>query len=374
MKLPPFLLDHWLAAHEFASPPIRFNLASSTGPAWTLGQLLALGDEAARDELEDIRLSYAPPEGSKLLRERIGQFYGVDPDWVVVTTGASEALSVLLCMVAGHDASIVLPSPAFPAMPVMAQAWGLGVQSYTLDRKTGFAQSADQILAAVNTNTRLVLVNSPHNPTGSVMEAAELQRLAGLLSQRGIPLLVDEVYHPLYFRAELPSAAKVPNAMVISDFSKAFSLSGLRLGWIIDRDPKRREQLINLRSYFTVSSSPLTEAIAAHALAHAGAVLARLREVAQANFALLKQFMERHRSILGWIPPAGGTVAFPWLLDGRDSRPTCQALAREGVLVAPGDCFGFPEHFRIGVGAQATGFQEALDVASRVFTVDGQND
>ena len=152
----------------------------------------------------------------------------------------------------------------------------------------------------------------------------------------------------------------------MSDFSKALSLSGLRLGWIIDRDPKRREQLINLRSYFTVSSSPLTEAIAAHALAHAGAVLARLREVAQVNVALLQQFMERQRSTLGWIPPAGGTVAFPWLLDGRDSRPICQALAREGVLVAPGDCFGLPEHFRIGVGAQATGFQEALEVASRV--------
>jgi aspartate/methionine/tyrosine aminotransferase len=368
MKLPPFLLDHWLAAHEFASPPIRFNLASSTGPAWTLGQLLALGGEAARDALDRIRLSYAPPEGSKLLRERIGQFYGVDPDWVIVTTGASEALSALLCMVAEHDASIVLPFPAFPAMPVMAQAWALGVKSYTLDRKIGFAQSADQVLAAVNKSTRLVLVNTPHNPTGSVMEEVELRRLAGLLSERGVPLLVDEVYHPLYFRSEVPSAAKVPNAIVISDFSKAFSLSGLRLGWIIDRDPKRRERLIDLRSYFTISSSPLTEAIAAHALAHIGAILARLREVAQTNFTLLKQFMERYRGTLGWIPPEGGTVAFPWLLDGRDSRPICQALAHEGVLVAPGDCFGLPEHFRIGIGAQATEFQDALDVASRLFT------
>ena len=129
MKLPPFLLDHWLAAHEFASPPIRFNLASSTGPVWTLRELLALGGGEARGELESIRLSYAPPEGSKLLRERIGQFYGVDPDWVVVTTGASEALSALLCMVAEHDASIVLPFPAFPAMPVIA---------YSTDRERCF--------------------------------------------------------------------------------------------------------------------------------------------------------------------------------------------------------------------------------------------
>jgi len=86
--------------------------------------------------------------------------------------------------------------------------------------------------------------------------------------------------------------------------------------------------------------------------------------------ALLKQFMERHRGTLGWIPPGGGTVAFPWLLDGRDSRPICQALAREGVLVAPGDCFGLAEHLRIGVGAQASGFQDALEIAGGVFAVE----
>jgi aspartate/methionine/tyrosine aminotransferase len=368
MKLPPFLLDQWLGAYEFASPPIRFNLAASTGPAWSLGQLLALGGEAARDELDSIRLSYSPPEGSRLLRERIGQFYGVDPDWVVVTTGASEALSMLFCMAAERDASIALPFPSFPAMPAMAQAWGLGVQSYRLDRKSGYGQSADQVLAAIDKSTQLVLVNTPHNPTGSIMEEGELRRLAALLGARGIPLLVDEVYHPLYFGAEVPSAATVPNAIVISDFSKALSLSGLRLGWIIDRDSTRRERLIDLRSYFTICSSPLTEAIGAHALAHSGAIFARLREVAGANFALLKQFMDRHRDSLGWAPTKGGTVAFPWLLDGRDSRPICQALAREGVLMAPGDCFGMPEHFRMGVGAQVTGFQDALDIASGVFT------
>jgi aspartate/methionine/tyrosine aminotransferase len=367
MKLPPFLLDHWLAAHEFASPPIRFNLASSTGPVWTLGELLALGGDSVRDDLNRIRLSYAPPEGSKLLRERIGDFYGVDPDWVVVTTGASEALSAILCMESEIGGSITLPFPVFPAIPAMAQAWTLGVRSYALDRGSVFEQTADKILRAVDRDTRLVLVNTPHNPTGSVIEEAEVSRLAASLRERGIPLVVDEVYHPLYFGPTVPSAAKIPNTIVVSDFSKAFSLSGLRLGWIIDRDAKRREQLIDLRSYFTISSSPLTEAVAAHALAHAEALLSRLREVAQSNLELLERFMEGHRDIIGWAPPRGGTVAFPWLLDGRDARPMCQSLAREGVLIAPGDCFAAPEHFRVGIGVQASGFQEALDVASRVL-------
>src|SRR5688572_15642370 len=115
MQLPPFLLDHWLAAHEFASPPIRYNLASSAGPAWTLGELLALGEGMARKELEECRLSYVPAQGTKRLRQRIAEFYDVDPDWVIVTTGASEALSALFCLFTEPNASILLPFPGYPA-------------------------------------------------------------------------------------------------------------------------------------------------------------------------------------------------------------------------------------------------------------------
>src|SRR6202035_4706287 len=100
MQLLPFLLDQWLAAHEFATPPIRYNLASSTGPAWTFGELMALGNGDIRERLDDIGVSYVPPEGTKALRRAIAEAHDVDPDWVVVTTGASEALSILYCYAA----------------------------------------------------------------------------------------------------------------------------------------------------------------------------------------------------------------------------------------------------------------------------------
>lgn len=366
MHLPPFLLDQWLAAHEFASPPIRYNLASSTGPAWTFGELLALGGGEITRALKDLRVSYVPPEGTEALRRAIAELHDVTPDWVVVTTGASEALSALFCLAAEPGASIVLPKPGFPAFAVMARAWGLKVTTYELERAQEFAQTADLVLGAINGETRLVIVNSPHNPTGSVMAAAEVARLSALLAERGIPLIVDEVYHPLYFGAPLPSAAQMPNTIVVGDFSKALSLSGLRIGWLIDPDAQRRERLINLRSYFTVSGSPITEAIAVHALAHRHAILARLKDVTRTNLSRLDEFMNTQRGTLGWVPPSGGTVAFPWRLDGRDARPMCEALAREGVLVAPGDCFEAAAHFRLGFGAQAAGFQQALDIAARI--------
>ena len=365
MRIPPFLLDQWLATYEFASPPIRYNLASSTGPRWTLSDLLALGDSGELKDLGDLRLSYTKPQGSDELRKQVAALHDVDPDWVVITTGASEALSALYCLAAEPGASITLPFPSFPAMPVMARAWGLSVSTYALDRANGFKQSAERVLAAVGESTRLVLVNTPHNPTGSVMPYAEIARLAASLEHRLIPLVVDEVYHPLYHdAAPVPSAAKLANTIVVGDLSKALSLPGLRIGWVIDRDARRRERLIDLRSYFTISGSPLTEAIAAHALANRDEILGRVRAVAAANLVALTDFMNVHADTLGWVAPAGGTTVFPWLRDGSDAKQLCVALAEAGVLFAPGYTFDAPEHFRLGFGAQAEGFAQALNIVS----------
>ena len=366
MKVPPFKLDLWLAAHEFATPPIRYNLASSTGPLWKLNELLQLGGGSA-GALDDLVLSYAPPQGGKLLRERIGEYQRVDPEHVLVTTGASEALVALTCLFAQPGASIVLPKPAYPAVPVLARAWGMNVREYDLPRDGGFTQTALHVLSAVDSSTRAVFVNSPHNPTGSTMAAAEQHALAEELAAGGIPLIVDEVYHPQYSGESIPSACTLPNTIVLGDFAKALSLPGLRVGWLIDRDPRRREALLDLRSYFTISGSPLTEALAAHALTNSSAILSRLRNTARGNLALLTQFMSDHRGKLAWAAPTGGTTCFPWLRDGRDARPLCEALAKAGVLTAPGDCFDMPAHFRVGFGALKSGYADALEIFSRVL-------
>lgn len=360
MDLPPFLLDHWLAEYEFRTPPIRYNLAASTGPRWTIGELQDLPTGTLA--LADLPLAYAPPDGARALREAIARFHGVDPDWVVATTGASEALSILFCLAAREDADVVLPSPGYPAFAALAQAWGLRVNPYALRREAGFTPTAEQVFATAGRQTALALVNSPHNPTGAVCPRSDIEQLAAAFGERGVPLVVDEVYHPLYHGNPECSAAGIANVIVVGDMSKALSLAGLRVGWIIDADAGRREKLLDARSYFTVSGSPIAEAIAAHALGNAAAVLARLASVASRNLGIMDRLMAEVAGVLSWVRPRGGTTAFPWFVDGRDSRPFCERLAEAGVLVAPGDCFGASQHLRIGFGVQATGFDEAADI------------
>jgi aspartate/methionine/tyrosine aminotransferase len=362
MKLPPFLLDHWLQQER--PRPIRFDLAASTGPKWTLGALQALGDGI---DLTETKLGYLPPQGSVALRQALGRYLGVDPDWVTVTTGASEAVSILLFLHARAGATVVLPRPDFPAFDAMAQAWNLGVRSYTLDREAGYRHDPDAIVGASDAETVLALINTPHNPTGAVAAIEDIRTIAARLGEKGVPLVVDEVYHPLHFGQSVPSAAGVDNVILIGDMSKALSLAGLRIGWIVDADAERRESYIDARSYFTISGSPLLERLAAHALDNHRVILDRLATVAAANLAELTSFIDSHADTFAWVRPQGGTVSFPWFRDGQDARPFATALADAGVLVAPGDCFGQPAHMRVGFAAEADGFSEALSIFDRVL-------
>src|SRR5215472_15540188 len=179
-------------------------------------------------------------------------------------------------------------------------------------------------------------------------------------AERGVQFVVDEVYHPLYHGQETASASALPRATVLGDFSKAFCLSGLRVGWIVERDRERMEQYLNARSYFTISNTPVGEAMAVTAVQHRQAIFSRLRSVATANLATLDGFFARLSDVVGWVRPRGGMTSFPWLIGGRDSRDFCRRAAEHGILLAPGDCFGMPSHFRLGFGVAEEGFPDAL--------------
>jgi aspartate/methionine/tyrosine aminotransferase len=360
MKLPPFLLDQWIEQKNSADSSIEFDLGSSTGPVWTLRELLALAPDDAPDRLLDTSLVYTSPAGSPELRQAIAALEGVDPDDVQVVTGASEALLILFSMVAEPGANVVLPAPGFPTNTALPESLQLARRYYKLRPQDGYRIDLDEIRGLVDRNTRFVLVNSPHNPTGAVLSDREMETLHDFCAERGVQFISDQVYHPIYHGAETRTAARLPHATVLGDFSKALCLSGLRTGWMIERDPQRRRRYLNTRSYFTISNTALAERLAAWALAHCDSIYGRAQRVAAANLLLLDQIFQEHPDRLAWVRPRGGMTAFPWLVDGGDAREFCRALAGRGVLMVPGDCFEMPSHFRIGFGASGDRFPLAI--------------
>ena len=360
MQVPPFLLDEWLNEYHFRSEPPEFDLASSTGPRWTVRDLLGWMSPEDRQLLEGTEAVYSPATGSPVLRQTVADLQGVSSQDVQIVTGASEALLILFYLAAEPGANIVLPFPLYPPVPVEARLFGLEPRFYHLRREHDFAIDIDEVKNLVDDKTKFILVNSPHNPTGVVLSNAQMRELHDFAVERGVQFVSDEVYHPIYHRDETNSAATLPHAIVLGSFSKALSLSGLRVGWIIDRDAKRQRQYADARGYFTISNSPLTEQLAEVALRQRDLILARTSKVVAANLQLLDQFFAEWKDELGWVRPGGGMICFPWLKRGGDARVFCRAVAERGTLLAPGDCFQMPEHFRLGFGVMEEGFGNAL--------------
>jgi aspartate/methionine/tyrosine aminotransferase len=129
---------------------------------------------------------------------------------------------------------------------------------------------------------------------------------------------------------------------------------------MIEHDAARREHYLNARSYFSISNNVLGEALAEIVVRNHSVILYEAQETASRNLALLDAFMAEHRAAFGWIRPQGGMTAFPWIIGESDARPFCRRAIEKGVLLAPGDCFGAPEHFRLGFAAIDNKFSEAL--------------
>jgi len=358
VQLKPFLLDMWLDTYEH---DIQFNLASSEGPRWTLNEILSLASEEERQRFLNHKLAYSRPAGAEGLRTAIAEMQDVSVDTVQVVTGASEALLILFWLAAEAGANVILPQPGYPPFSALPESLGIQTRYYAVREENNFHIDLDEIKHLVDRNTKLILINSPHNPTGATISDAELDSLHEFTMSREIQLVSDEVYHPIYHGHATRSASRLPHATIIHDFSKAFPLSGVRIGWMIEHDAKRRERYWNARTIFSISNNTAGEMLAEIAMRHRNIVLGRTRETATRNLRHLVSFMSEHRETLGWIPPSGGVTAFPWLLSGENSRPFCQAAAEQGILLAPGDCWDTPSHFRLGFAVMTDKFPDALD-------------
>lgn len=358
MQFKPFLLDDWLDRYEHG---IEFNLAASTGPVWTVNDILALADDETRHRFLNHDLVYSRVSGADSLREAIAEMQHVPVEAVQVVTGAAEALLVVMWLAFEAGANVILPLPGFATFSAIPQSLGLETRFYRVRRENGFRIDPDEIRRLADAKTKLILINSPHHPTGTTIADDELEALHDFAAERGIQLVCDEVYHPIYHGKRAQSAARLPHTTVIGDLSKAFSLPGVRTGWIIEHDARRRQQYWTARAYFTITNSTTGEILSETAIRKRDVVLGKTQETASRNLKLLDHFMADQREVLSWIPPQGGMTAFPWLRSGENARPFCQAAAERGMLLAPGDCFDAPSHFRLGFAAAGDDFPKALD-------------
>jgi aspartate/methionine/tyrosine aminotransferase len=362
VTIEPCALERWFASQR---TPRRGDLSASGAPPLTLRELLGIASAEEREEFMGVSLGYGPPAGSPALRALVASRAGVPPEDVLITCGAIEALHLAVHALVGPGDEVVVQQPMYPAVAGLARMRGAFVRRWPLSRGANAAARFEGLLPLLNDATRIVAITQPNGPTGDVFDENELAQLAKLLAARGVLLLADEVYRDLAIEPGLavPSAAPHANAIVVGDVAKPFGLGGLRVGWLIARDPILRDRTATLRDYTTLSVPTPSDALARVALRHVAALLRTPLENIRANLARLR-VLAAGDHLLALDPPRAGATAFVRVADADGVQ---RALGAAGVLVVPGALFGEPDYLRIGLAGAQAEFADALAMLGRTL-------
>jgi aspartate/methionine/tyrosine aminotransferase len=212
----------------------------------------------------------------------------------------------------------------------------------------------------------VIVINSPHSPTGAQLRVDQLNRLTAVAELHGAMLFSDEVYRFLEHGAPaLPPAAECSDrAMSLGVMSKAFGLAGIRIGWLAMRDAATRKRIAALKDYTTICNAAPSEILALVGLRARARLVDRARNIIDSNLPLLDDFFRRRADRFAWVRPVAGSVCFPRLTDGDIDAFAAELVEREGVLLLPSSQFGYSgNHFRLGYGRED--MPEALDRLDR---------
>lgn len=350
MPLPDFALERYFAKWEFA---VRHVLCASDVEPLMQSELLALADPDALDRWENLRLGYTESLGLPALREEIASLYsGIEADDVITFAGAEEGVFVGVHALLGANDHAVVVWPAYQSLHEVARSIGASVTLVPLSRHD-WSLDVDAISAAMRPNTKVIIINFPHSPTGAQIAPEQFARLVAIAELHGAHLFSDEVYRFLeHGSPPLPAAAECsPLGVSLGVMSKAFGLGGLRIGWIATRDPSLRARLARVKDYTTICSSAPSEVLSLIALRARDKVIERSKAILETNLAVLDDFFDRRREQFRWIRPRAGSVCFPEYLAGNVDEFAAELVEREGVLILPGSQFGYTgNHFRLGFG------------------------
>jgi len=367
MKLPPFALERYFDRYEFK---VQHLLSSSDCQSMSIDALLAM-EPGAAEAFGDTWLGYTESPGHLALREAIAQLYSdISPDEVLVHAGAEEAIFNAMQVLVEPGDHVIIQTPCYQSLAEVARAAGAEVAAWQGRFDESWRFDLDDLKALLRPETRLVVINQPHNPTGALMSRSDFAELVALSQEKGFLIFSDEVYRGLESSPDLrlPSLCEIDaHGLALGVMSKVYGLAGLRIGWIVTRHRSIYTKLAAMKDYTSICNSAPSEFLATVALRHAEAIAGANREIIHDNLALLDDFFGRHRSDFQWQRPVAGPIAFPRYLKG-DVDAFCHRLVQEaGVLLLPGSLYGpaFADHFRVGFGR--SNLPEALSALESAF-------
>jgi aspartate/methionine/tyrosine aminotransferase len=352
MRIAPFELERFFAAHEFTVPHL---MCASDCQSITIGELMSW-EPGSREDFDNLSLGYTESKGNPELRSSIADTYhNIKIDEVLVHSGAEEAIFVFMNSQLKAGDHVIVHWPCYESLYRVAESIGCEVTQWHADPKKGWDLDVNFLKKAIKKNTKLVVLNSPHNPTGYLLPKEKLKEVVSLVQPQGILLFCDEVYRGLEHNPleRAPAVCDIyENGISLGVMSKVYGLAGLRIGWVATKNNSVIEEMAHFKHYTTICNSAPSEFLSCLALKHGDRLIQKNLKIISDNLVLLDKFFDNYSHRFTWHRPKAGCIAFPEVISGIDSDEFCaKALKSAGVLLAPSSRFGYSnKHFRIGFG------------------------
>ncbi len=354
MKLPPFKLEEFFADHEFTT---EISLTSSDPETHSLNELLSFSDDECKQLWNNLDLSYTESYGLPLLREEISKLYtSQKSENILVFSGAEEAIFIAIQTLIEKNDHVIVITPCYESLKVIPETLGADVSTVSLkwDRGKWFFD-INSLKNCLIDDTRLFIINFPHNPTGYLPSISSFKEILDLARQCNAYVLSDEVYRFSEYdeKDRLPAAVDYyDKAISIGVMSKSFGLPGLRIGWTSVNDEKLLGKFAAYKNYTTICNSAPSEILALIALRNKNKLLKRTLTISQNNLDLLENFFNKYNSLFQWSRPKSGFMSFPKFTSKIPIDNFTDSLRKEeNVLILPGTLFDDNNnHFRLGFG------------------------
>jgi len=352
MEIRQFLLERYYGQYEFTTPR---QLSASDCESLSIGELMELAAIPA-SELFDLRMGYTETRGAPALRDEIAQLYPrCTADDVLVCNAPQEAIFLSMHAMLAPGDRVVVMTPCYQSLKDVAGSIGCEVVEWALvDTERGWRLDLERLDDLLSDETRLLVTNAPHNPTGYLPSRAEWKRIAGLVEERDARWFSDEMYRGLEPVGDLalePGASCVPGALSLWGTSKSFGCPGLRIGWLACTDAALLTRIEELKDYTSICSNAPGELLARAALLARDELLQRNRERIAAHRTLVDELCVDHADLLRWHAPIAGPVALARIEGETASAHAGRVRTEAGALLVPGKLFDLDDHYlRIGLG------------------------
>ncbi len=362
MDITPFAVEIWMNEWE---TKCEMNLAETCVQSLTIDELLTLSGQNANDlsSLLGMKMTYGDIRGSERLLNAIAALYEKQTsDNVIVAHGTIGAnMLVHKALVSAGD-RVVAIVPTYQQHYSIPTSIGADVQPLQLKWENRFLPDLDELRDLVTPGTRMIAMNNPNNPTGALIDRDMLEEIADIARSAGAYILCDEVYRGI--DQEGPGATAsiadiYEKGVSTASMSKAFSLAGLRLGWVAGPEDVIEAVSVH-RDYDTISVGKIDDHFATMALEHRDRVLERSRAITRGNLALVEVWVEAEPK-LRWVKPKSGTTTLVKFDLPMTSRDLCVGLLKDsGVMFTPGEAFGMEGYFRIGFANKPADIKDGL--------------